>query len=318
MKAHLQRVTKIWDQAPHSAFTGLTRFNGNWYCTFREATGHVSMDGTIRVITSKDGQEWSSAALFTSPLDDLTDLRDPKIIVAPDSRLMVMGAATSRDAALGRRNYAWYSQDGQNWSEPQLVSADAVWIWSLHRDGGTLYGAGYGDNNGQREVTLYHDTTGAGFEKVGLLHTDELFPNETALLMEGESGLALIRREWEPGQTACPPYNKGTALLGKSQAPFTEWTTQDLGLYIGGPAMLRLPNGKIVICGRKITSQHYTALWELDEENATLQELVTLPSANDCSYAGLVWDEDKLWVSYYSGHEGKANIYLAEVGLRDE
>ncbi len=317
MNAHLQRVTKIWDQAPHSAFTGLTRFNNQWYCTFREGTGHVSMDGTIRVITSKDGQEWSSAALFTSPLDDLTDLRDPKIGIALDGRLMVMGAATSRDAALGRRNYAWYSQDGQNWTDPQLVSADAVWLWSLARDGNTLYGAGYGDNNGRREVTLYHDKTGAGFEKAGLIYTDELFPNETALLMEGDSGLAIIRREWAPGQTACPPYNNGTALLGKSQAPFTDWTTHDLGLYIGGPAILRLPNGKIIVSGRKITSQHYTALWELDEENATLQELITLPSANDCSYAGLVWHEDKLWVSYYSNHEGKTSIYLAEVGLTD-
>ena len=32
----LLEVQKIWDRAPHNAFTGLTRFNDRWYLTFRE------------------------------------------------------------------------------------------------------------------------------------------------------------------------------------------------------------------------------------------------------------------------------------------
>jgi hypothetical protein len=49
-------VKKIWDTAPHSAFTDLIRFNDTFYCTFREGTGHVpgkktgDGDGEIRVI----------------------------------------------------------------------------------------------------------------------------------------------------------------------------------------------------------------------------------------------------------------------------
>ena len=36
---------KIWDQAPHCAFTDLI-LSGKFYCTFREATGHVpGVDG---------------------------------------------------------------------------------------------------------------------------------------------------------------------------------------------------------------------------------------------------------------------------------
>ena len=30
-------------------------------------------------------------------------------------------------------------------------------------------------------------------------------------------------------------------------------------------------------------------------------------------YAGMVWYENMLWVSYYSSHEGKTSIYLAKV-----
>ena len=38
-----------------------------------------------------------------------------------------------------------------------------------------------------------------------------------------------------------------------------------------------------------------------------------LPSGGDCSYPGMVWHDDLLWVSYYSSHEGKGSIYLARV-----
>jgi hypothetical protein len=41
----LVEVRKIWDQAPHNAFTGLAKFQHWWFCAFREGTGHVSPDG---------------------------------------------------------------------------------------------------------------------------------------------------------------------------------------------------------------------------------------------------------------------------------
>jgi len=33
-------VKKIWDKAPHNAFTDLTRFKDQWYLAFREAASH--------------------------------------------------------------------------------------------------------------------------------------------------------------------------------------------------------------------------------------------------------------------------------------
>ena len=38
---YLLSVERIWDRAPHSAFTDLVDFNGRFYCTFREGSGHV-------------------------------------------------------------------------------------------------------------------------------------------------------------------------------------------------------------------------------------------------------------------------------------
>ena len=37
------------------------------------------------------------------------------------------------------------------------------------------------------------------------------------------------------------------------------------------------------------------------------------PSGGDTSYAGLVWHDGLLWISYYASHEGKTSIYLAQV-----
>src|SRR5690349_9577926 len=80
---------RIWDAAPHNAFTDLIRFKGEWFCVFREGQGHVSPDGSLRVISSRDGEQWQSAALITSPT---SDLRDAKITETPDGRLMLAGA----------------------------------------------------------------------------------------------------------------------------------------------------------------------------------------------------------------------------------
>jgi hypothetical protein len=58
-------VNKIWDKAPHNAFTDLVRWNDAFYCAFREGRGHVSSDGRIRILESKDADTWISAALVS-------------------------------------------------------------------------------------------------------------------------------------------------------------------------------------------------------------------------------------------------------------
>src|SRR5690242_4521181 len=86
-KPQLVEVTKIWDQAPHNAFTDLLRWRGKWFCTFREGDGHVGGDGKLRVLESADGKAWQSIALLE---EDGVDLRDPHISIMPDDRLMII------------------------------------------------------------------------------------------------------------------------------------------------------------------------------------------------------------------------------------
>src|SRR5205823_13786812 len=95
-KVEFVGVRKIWDRAPHNAFTDLVRFKGRWFCVFREGAAHVSPDGALRVITSENGKDWTSAALLTRRG---ADLRDAKVTVTPDNRLMLSGAAALHQPA---------------------------------------------------------------------------------------------------------------------------------------------------------------------------------------------------------------------------
>jgi hypothetical protein len=106
-----------------------------------------------------------------------------------------------------------------------------------------------------------------------------------------------------------------SSLLGTALAPYQEWTWKDLGVHLGGPNCMRLPDGRFLAAGRILSGGAHTGLAWLDVEKGRLEEFLKLPSGGDTSYPGLVFHEGLLWVSYYSSHEGKTSVYLAKVRL---
>ena len=93
-------LKKIWDGAPHNAFTDLIYHQGEWFCAFREADYHsdrptnkapgrekAGRHGEVRVIVSSDGDQWESAGLVA---EQGFDLRDPKLSVMPDGRIFTV------------------------------------------------------------------------------------------------------------------------------------------------------------------------------------------------------------------------------------
>ena len=302
--AKLVEVKKIWDQAPHNAFTDLVRFQNRWFCVFREGKGHVSPDGALRIITSTDGEKWESAALITSPD---SDLRDAKITVTPDGQLMLSGAGALHDKSKHtHQSLAWFSKDGRTWSEGHQIGDPDYWLWRVTWHRGKAYGIGYGCGK-DRSVRLYASQDGKKFETLVERLFDVGYPNETSLVFDGDTAYCLLRRDGQP--------NNG--LLGVSQPPYTKWDWKDLGVRIGGPHMIRLPDGRFVAAVRMYDGATRTSLAWIDPKSGKLTEFLKLPSGGDTSYAGLVLHDKLLWVSYYSSHEGKTSIYLAKVQLPD-
>lgn len=266
---------------------------------FREGAGHVSPDGAIRVIESSDGMRWKSAARLTSTT---ADLRDPKITIMPGSRLMITGAAAlhqPKQRDLGQpasrfthQSLVWFSSDGREWGEPVEVADPNYWLWRVTWHEGTAYGVGY--ECGQvKNTRLYRSRDGRKFEPlVPRLHGDG-YPNETSLVfLDDGRCLCLLRRD----------EGRATGLWGESKPPYTDWQWKDLGVRIGGPHMIRLPDGRFLAAVRLYDRAVRTALCWLDPAAGTLTEFLALPSAGDTSYAGLAWHDGLLWVSYYASH----------------
>ena len=122
-------VRTIWDSAPHNAFTDLVRHQDRWWCVFREAETHGSLDGAIRVITSTGGVSWESAATLQSSDEDL---RDPKLTITPDGRFMLSAAGRPHQPKPHTyQSYSWFSPDGRAWSDAVPVADPDYWLWRV-------------------------------------------------------------------------------------------------------------------------------------------------------------------------------------------
>lgn len=303
-QAELIDVRKIWDRAPHNAFTDLIRFKDQWYCAFREGNAHMSPDASLRILTSSDGLVWTPVALLSSTI---ADLREAKLAIMPDGRLMLTTAAAfNQSAGLRFHSFASFSADGKQWSEPVKIGEPDMWLWRVTWHDGIAYSIGYKTIAPNQFVRLYRSLDGVNFEPL----VRDLFnrgrPSEGSIIfLEDGTALALLRQEM------------ATAQLGSAGPPFQTWKWKEVGMYLGAPNLLRLSDGRIVAAGRlldKDGNQRTSLLW-LDPQAGKLTEFFTLPSGGDTSYPGLVFHDGLLWISYYSSHEGTASIYLATVKL---
>jgi hypothetical protein len=321
--AELVEVRKIWDQAPHNAFTDLIRFKGEWICVFREGEGHASPDGALRVITSSDGADWEPAALIrltpqgfsalkpkVLPQGPCMDLRDPKLCIAPNGQLMLNSGLAYND----RRNMqslAWFSDDGKNWGEAVLIGEPQYWLWRVTWHKSVAYGVGRIAT--ERIPRLYRSEDGRHFEVV--VKGRAFFPHvpgaseATIRFLADDTALCLLRLNRVPG---CKTVH---GHLGVARPPYTHWTWKDIGAQIGGPNLIQLPDKRLVAGVRLYDGKQRTGLCWIEPQGGKLGEFLTLPSGGDTSYPGLVWHEGLLWVSYYSSHEDKTRIYLAKVKL---
>lgn len=306
----LVSVEKIWDRGGHNAFTDLIRWHGRWYCTFREADAHVGGDGKLRVLGSNDGKTWESDALIT---EDGIDLRDPKLSVTPDDRLMIVAGGSvyrGTKTLMGRQPRVTFSKNGKDWTAPQRVLSEGEWLWRVTWHGGKAFGVSYnpagseprtGTDAPEWTLKLFATTDGVKYDLVTPLAVPG-HPNETTVrvLPNGEV-LALVRRE----------AGNGNGWIGRSTPPYTEWTWTETKHRIGGPNFLRLPDGSLWAVGRSYPGGAKTVVARMSRDS--YEPVLTLPSGGDTSYAGLAWHDGLLWVSYYSSHEGKSAIYLAKI-----
>ena len=278
-----------------------------WYCTLRESKNHVGDIGRVRVITSADGVNWTSSALFS---ERGVDLRDPKLSVAPGRRLMLLMGGSRYEAGkyTGRQPRVAFSRDGRAWSKPQGILSEGDWLWRITWRERQAYGVTYRIIDENRwTVTLVTSADGVSYREVCRLRVPGK-PNEATVRFRRDGrAIALVRREG----------GSRSAWIGSSPPPYTSWQWKAARHRVGGPNFLVLPGGDVWAAGRGwLPEGPRTLVARMDHRRYV--PVLELPSAGDSSYPGMVWHRGCLWVSYYSSHEGKTSIYLARLRLSEE
>lgn len=310
-------IKKIWDNSNYCAFTSIIKYNGKYYCSFREGESHVfgkdgKAEGKSRIIVSEDGENWQSVALLSKK--DY-DLRDPKLSITPDGQLMVImgGSVYVNKELVNCYPQVSFSKDGKNFTEPVPIefndgASGRDWIWRITWDNRVGYGVNYYKvEEGGQKLSLVKTTDGLKYDLVTVLDVPDL-PNEaTVRILPDKRMLMMVRREGGS--------RKG--YWGVSNPPYKEWSWKEMELQLGGQDFIQAGENLFIAGTRSyfIPSAHKTILLT-GNENGKFKEVYLLPSGGDTSYPGLLIEGDEVWVCYYSTHEtSNAAIYLAKFPL---
>lgn len=304
----------IWEEAEYSSFTDLAEFHGFFFCVFRESTSHAAdMDGQIRVLKSKDGNQWESVALLAK---EGLDLRDPKLSITPEGKLMLnAGGSIYRDEDLkGFNPQVTFSSDGINWEPFQSLNLPGEWPWRVTWNDGIGYTASYrltdfSDTDKPWMLTLMQTKDGIHYSSITPMdlpgHPN--YPNETTLRFFKDNTMVALARVGDSG------------WIGTAKPPYKEWDWVEIGQEVGGPNFLVLPDGAMWAASREMVGsgefmQIYLTVAHMTTRS--YEPLLRLPSGGDSAYAGMVYRNGVIYISYYSSHaDEKTKIYFARVSI---
>lgn len=305
-------VLKIFSKEEmHSAFTDLAYFKGEFYCTFRVAKKHVGDDGSVYLLTSKNSKNWKFVKSFRV---EGVDLRDPKFILSEDLQILYLhigGSIFSNGEFVTNNQFVTRSQNGKEWETPNLINIKDKWLWKpiLYND--FSYSIGY---KAGEKLIFYKssDLINYNFEKTINLDPSGIL-TEAAIAKSHDTLYAIVRKNY-PG-----------SYFGISKNPFHEWKWVQLDRVLGGPNIMKIDN-RILISGRTYIDSEdsdcrtKTFLGEIIGDKIKILHI--LPSGGDTGYTGMVYKDNMLYISYYSGISGCLNtndnfteVYLAKIKL---
>jgi hypothetical protein len=260
------------------------------------------------------------------------DLRDPHFLVF-DDKLFIYSAAWKiiddsppHERDLKQLNsYLVYSQDGENWSQPQAAKGTKEhFVWRTGTYGGKAYmsskkycatGLKYApreDMNGRKSFLL---ESSDGFEWKEKSIIQEYRGDETSFLFKENGDVIALSRVLELDTK----WRKLPSQLSYSSPPYDKWTNIDLNERVESPVLFKLGD-EYMAAGRWFTPDSTCeggirismAVFYLRDNKLCLAR--ELKSKGDSSYPGFVsFGENRGLLSYYSSHEGSTSIYIAEI-----
>jgi hypothetical protein len=305
----LVSLTKVWDQSPHNAFTDLLFAFGRFYLCFRESDLHEKgQNGIIHILTSQDGVSWNLAKDIE--VEGL-DLRDPKLSLTPDGRIMLNCSATKLNAegdTLYTDSLVTFADEDLDFTKFNLVLVRDEWLWQVIWHQGIGYGVSYPTKkDSESKITLWETKDGLEYTQKQIFEIEGK-PNETAIRFLSNSSMVLLVRRNDPIMRS--------SMVGFALPPYENFIWKEIGYHISGANFLIFPDNEMWVAGRLLYLSPYayitkTALLKSTPDGFH-RELI-LPSFGDTGYPGMIFHNGFLWISYYSTHEKNTNIYLAKI-----
>lgn len=308
--ADTPKTTKIWDQAPHNAFPDMIRFQGMFYVPVREGNNHMpDNSGRVRIIRSRDGEEWENVALLEK---EGVDVREARLSITPEGKIMVLTAVGIYDQGYQELYPMVAFSDGQGGDFSTLqrtelnIEPGLDWIWSLTWHKGIGYGVMYTINEEEGwETHLLRTRDGIKFEKISGIDTGGN-PNESTLRFDENDRLYVLVRRESADQMG---------VLAKSEYPYTDWSYTKLTVRLGGPNFLFFGKNNLLIGTRDYRETGAKTVLHRTDLKGNIEKTIEFPSGGDTSYPGMLYHKNKLWLVYYSSHEEKTSIYLSKIPL---
>jgi len=305
----LRQVTVVRD-GQHNAFTDLQFWQDCYWVSYRKGAAHVSLDGEAVISVSVDRTRFREVAHLKVPGDN----RDPKLVPMSDERMATIfpswvGGHTRRHL----QQYVSFTNDGFNWETPVPILEPHWWLWRVVKHEGRYYGTAY---------TYRHRTTGEErcnstdfvvsddmlhWERISQIGSDDLKLGEAGIHFQPDGEAWVVSRSGSAGQSS---------YFCTAKPPYTEWHINSLNTLIHAPVILE-HEGSLYVSGRRnaemegdtsfpFLDRYSLGVWRLQRDDSgqgSVEPVLRIPAAGDCSYPGLIKDpQGRICLSYYSQH----------------
>ncbi len=301
-----------FNEAEHNAFTDLIKYNGNYYCAFREGSSHQSFDGKLKIVISADSKTWKNFGLLSITGKDL---RDPHFFI--DSNNVLSIGTNARLNENIHYNVFFKLKDNSFKQCNEGLGDNDYWLWSFTKSNNTVYTIGYNllqkcfnSANSQKPKLILYQNADADCINYTKISSTDWFPDdfscpcEASMVLTSDSTLVtVVRDEYTPGQSH----------IGYSKKPYTNWHWQIFPYFLRGPKLVLLPDGRIFLGAASMIATEKTYYAILNPKNFSVVDIKALVSAGDTGYPGIIIEGNTALISYYSSHKGNARVYIERI-----
>ncbi len=314
----------------------LVKYHERYYLAFRTAPTHFASRKTVLyIISSPDLEQWT----YEGEVKMGRDLREPRFAVYHDTLNLYFFSASTNIFRFDPQQVFVMRSTGRGWTESASVQLDGFVPWRVREHNDTLYlSAYYGKHlykkNHHSDLRLFTSTTATNWQplskdpQIDVLSAEEgefIFDKAgdlySTVRLEGTGALVCKADKSNPGnwqKVKRTKYKYDSALMfDHNDEVYVVSRKNNDGEMDKVKHRKNEKQGKLRNLLRYWYTTKCTALYKLDKDSLTLNEVAVFPSTGDCSYPAISKLDNNTYVlmNYSSNIKGrKKNWFTGQMG----